>query len=111
MKISGYILILMLLFSACKEKEVKAHSGYHLPRKKMITVLTDIVLAEGNEKVVHKYGYDTKALIDSSYQFIYKKQNIEKWQMDSSFKYYANHPSDFQKMMDEVIENLNRLEN
>jgi len=50
-------------------------------------------------------------LLDSSYQFIYKKQKIERWQMDSSFKYYSNHPEDFTKMMEEVIENLNRLEN
>lgn len=101
----------MLSFCACKEKEVKAHSGYNLPRNKMINVLTDIVLAEGNEKVLHKYGYNTKVLIDSSYQFIYKKQNIKKWQMDSSFKYYSNQGEEFTKMMDEVIENLNRLEN
>ncbi len=77
----------------------------------MIALLTDIVLAEGNEKVLHKYGYNTKVLLDSSYQFIYKKQNIKNWQMDSSFKYYANHPTEFQVLMDEVIENLNRLEN
>jgi hypothetical protein len=31
--------------------------------------------------------------------------------MDSSFKYYSNHPEDFAKMMETVIENLNRLEN
>lgn len=104
-------LLILLAFAACKEKQVKAYSGYHLPRKKMITVLTDIVLAEGNEKVLKKYGYDTKVLIDSSYQFIYKNQNIEKWQMDSSFKYYSHHQADFNKMMEEVTENLNRLEN
>ena len=104
-------MVLILTFAACKEKQVKAYSGYHLPRKKMITVLTDIVLAEGNDKVLRKYGYNTTVLLDSSYQFIYKKQNIEKWQMDSSFKYYSNHPEDFAKMMEEVLENLNRLEN
>ena len=111
MKFIGCLLIGILTFAACKEKQVKAYSGYHLPEKKMITVLTDIVLAEGNEKVLKKYGYDTKVLIDSSYQFIYKNQKIEKWQMDSSFKYYSNHPEDFAKMMETVIENLNRLEN
>ena len=108
MKFIGCLLILILTFAACKEKQVKAYSGYHLPRNKMITILTDIVLAEGNEKVLHKYGYNTKILIDSTYQFIYKKQNIEKWQMDSSVKYYSSHPNDFTKMMDEVIENLNQ---
>ncbi len=77
----------------------------------MTEVLTDLVLAEGNQKVLQKYGYNTNILIDSSYQFIYKIHNIEKWQMDSSFKYYSNHPDDFTKMMDEVVENLNRLEN
>ena len=41
----------------------------------------------------------------------YLKQKIEKWQMDSSFKYYANHPDDFTKIMENVIENLNHLEN
>lgn len=111
MKFFGCFLIVLLTFTACKEKQVKAYSGYHLPRNKMITVLTDIVLAEGNEKVLKKYGYNTNVLIDSSYQFIYKNQKIEKWQMDSSFKYYSNHPDDFTKMMEEVIENLNRLEN
>lgn len=111
MKKIGCLLILILIFQACKEKEVKANSGYHLPRKKMITVLTDIVLAEGNEKVLRKYGYKTNILIDSSYRFIYKKHNLKKWQVDSSVKYYAMHPDDFTKMMDEVVENLNRLEN
>ena len=77
----------------------------------MITVITDIVLAEGNDKTLKKYGYNSPKLLDSSYQFIYKKQNLQKWQVDSSFKYYSNHPDDFIKMMDEVLENLNRLEN
>jgi hypothetical protein len=110
MKISGLILFI-LFFIACKEKEVNAYSGYHLPRKKMVNILTDIVLAEGNEKVINKYGFNTKILIDSSYQFIYKSQNIEKWQMDSSFKYYCENPDEFTVMLEDVIENLNRLEN
>lgn len=105
------LFILLFTFQACKENEVKAYSGYHLERNKMVTVLTDIVLAEGNDKVLKKYGYNSTVLLDSSYQFIYKKQKIERWQMDSSFKYYSNHPEDFTKMMEEVIENLNRLEN
>lgn len=101
----------IILFLACKQNVPKEQSGYHLPKKKMTEVLTDLVLAEGNQKVLQKYGYNTNILIDSSYQFIYKIHNIEKWQMDSSFKYYSNHPDDFTKMMDEVVENLNRLEN
>lgn len=77
----------------------------------MIPLLTDLVLAEGNEKVLRKYGYNTTILIDSSYKFIYELHKIKQWQMDSSFKYYTNHPEDFSSMMEVVIENLNRLEN
>lgn len=104
-----FALVLILL--ACKEKQVKTNKGYRLERKKMVEVLTDIVLAEGNDRVLKKYGYNSGPLLDSSYQFIYRKQNIQPWQMDSSFKYYANHPEDFTSIMEEVMENLNRLEN
>jgi predicted ATPase len=106
-----FLLFLVTVFFSCKEKQVKSKSGYHLERKKMVTVLTDIVLAEGNDKVLKKYGYNSGILLDSSYQFIYKKQNIKNWQMDSSFKFYSNHPEDFASIVEEVIENLNRLEN
>jgi hypothetical protein len=107
-----FLLILFFLtIGSCKEKEVKAYSGYHISRNQMVSLLTDIVLAEGNDKVLKKYGYNAPVILDSSYQFIYIKQNLERWQVDSSFKYYSNHPEDFSNMMDEVIENLNRLEN
>lgn len=105
------LILLVLPVYSCKEKQVKSKSGYHLEREKMVTVLTDIVLAEGNDKVLKKYGYNSGILLDSSYQFIYARQNIQNWQMDSSFKYYSNHPEDFASIMEEVIENLNRLEN
>jgi len=111
MKITGLLFILLFTIVSCKENEVKAYSGYHLPKNKMIPLLTDIVLAEGNEKVLRKYGYNTNILIDSSYKFIYQSHNIKQWQMDSSFRYYANHGDEFIDMMEAVIENLNRLEN
>lgn len=77
----------------------------------MTELITDLSLAEGNYKVVNKYGLFNAKLIDSSYAFIYKKHNLEKWQVDSSFKYYSNKPELFGKIMEDVIENLDRLEN
>ncbi|MCC6722074.1 MAG: DUF4296 domain-containing protein [Bacteroidia bacterium] len=76
----------------------------------MTELLTDISLAEGNYKVVNKYGLFNTTLIDSTYSFIYKKHNLQKWQVDSSFKYYSNQPELFAKIMEDVIENLDRLE-
>ena len=111
MKQLKIFLLLLLAAISCKEKKVKAYTGYHLERNLMVSMITDVVLAEGNEKVLTKYGFKNPVLLDSSYQFIYTRYHIERWQMDSSFKYYANRPGDFTSIMEEVIENLNRLEN
>lgn len=111
MKKIQFLFLLIFILSACKEKQVNSKNIYHVDKKKMTELLTDISLAEGNYKVVNKYGLFNTKLIDSSYSFIYKKHNLEKWQVDSSFKFYSNNPELFDKIMEDVVENLDRLEN
>lgn len=110
MKKIQLMFLFLLFFLACKEKKDNSKNIYHIDRNKMTELLTDISLAEGNYKVANKYGLFNTKLIDSSYKFIYKKHNLEKWQVDSSFKYYANKPELLTEIVEDVIENLDRLE-
>ncbi|MCB9252885.1 MAG: DUF4296 domain-containing protein [Flavobacteriales bacterium] len=105
------VVLISCLFILCNKKQNTDTNFKYLDENKMETVLTDIVLAEGNDKVLKKYGYNSEVFLDSTYNFIYAKHKIRIGEMDSSLKYYSDHPAEFTKIMEKVIENLNHLEN
>lgn len=102
-------LFFILLFSliGCQQHKKKVKL---IPREKFVQVLTDIHLADG---VAYSGNYlSTYHHIDSlNYsQYVFEKNGVTKAQYDTTMAYYTAHADKFNKVYDEVIANLTRME-
>ena len=103
-KIIG-ITIFFFLFSCGGAKQEQIPSGV-LQKDKMVQVLSDIQLAEG------ELGFNSSKMINDpiadtiSYHAIFEKNKIKKSDYDSSMKYYTLHPEILNEIYDEVINKL-----
>ncbi|HYX10140.1 MAG TPA: DUF4296 domain-containing protein [Bacteroidales bacterium] len=99
--------IVLFLLVACQQHKQKVKL---IPREKFIQVLTDIHLADG---VAYSGNFLSEYhRIDSlNYsQDVFKKNGVTKAQYDTTLAYYTAHADKFNKIYDEVIANLTRME-
>ncbi|MFW5752266.1 MAG: DUF4296 domain-containing protein [bacterium] len=98
----------MLLFSCSGEKEI--NKKYLIPREDFIHVLTDIHLADA---MFISYEVKQKFKLSDSISYygpILDEYGYTKQQLDSTLVYYSEHPGDYDKVYDEVLNKLSRLE-
>jgi hypothetical protein len=127
------MLAMALMLNSCKGERHK----YIIPRKKFISVLVDIhladaigseildaspwsthmvnVFAEPSDANVASSGDTSDAkpvMIDSTslYLSVFNKHGVTRAQFDSTIKYYSNHPDDFLKIYSEVTARLKIME-
>ena len=99
------IFCFFFLFS-CKPKEAKIPAGI-LPKEQMVSVLTDVHLAEAALTLNTKN--DSAALVAAGYyNFIYQSHRITKKQFDESLDFYTKHPELLEKIYEEVINELSK---
>ncbi len=103
------ILCFIILLSSCDG------SGDNLdvpkdiiPRDSMVSALVDMHLIEG-AKVGQKIMGDT-VKISTYYAKMYEKYGVTKKQFEKSFQFYSEHPDAMNKMYQEVIERLNKIQ-
>ena len=103
------ILCFLVLLSSC------AGGGDNLrvpkdimPRDSMVSALVDMHLIEG-AKVGQKVMGDTVKL-NTYYAKLYQKYGVTKKQYEKSFNFYSEHPETMNKMYQEVIERLNKIQ-
>lgn len=82
-----------------------------LTEEKMITVLTDIHLAESWLKQ-RKIDKDTLAhkTMEDKYQVIFDLHKVTASDFETSFQYYITHPDEMNRLYEKVIEHINKLE-
>lgn len=103
------LIVILVLLSSCAKKKAKI-PDHIIPIRQFSNIITDIRLAESNNKLAERGGQRANNLLDSSYQLIFKIHQVEAQKVDSSFRWYAKHP-DYQQDIDNyVLENLNRLQ-
>ncbi|MGB0177853.1 MAG: DUF4296 domain-containing protein [Owenweeksia sp.] len=100
-------VLFVLLVSCSGRKGVKVPDDV-FRQDTMIAILTDIHLVEG-AKLGRRIMGDT-VLVDVYYQKVFEKHLTTKEEFEHSFKFYADHPSEMDKIYDQVIENLNSIE-
>jgi DNA-binding transcriptional ArsR family regulator len=101
----GIIILIILFFVSCNEKEVVLSKDI-IEKEKFIEVLKDKALAEAALNVNVKNAPGEK--FDSVYNFnVYKENGITRSQYDSTMKYYSAKPAEFKEMMEVVLEKLN----
>ncbi len=103
------ILAFIILLSACSgnrgEIDVPADI---IPRDTMISALVDMHLIEG-AKAGQKVMGDT-VKINIYYAKLYQKYGVTEKEYEKSFRFYSEHPEAMNKMYQEVIERLNKIQ-
>lgn len=79
-----------------------------ITRDSMVSALVDMHLIEG-AKVGQKVMGDT-VKINTYYAKMYTKYGVTKEQYQKSFNFYSEHPEAMNKMYQEVIERLNKIQ-
>lgn len=97
-----------IFFIACSKKEEKIPENI-LPKDKMIKVMVDVHIAEA--AIQNKYlslNDSTKKIAAGYYRNLFEKNKITEQQFRESFLYYAHHLDLFNKIYEEVINELSK---
>lgn len=107
-KILFIVLSSLLLAVACKKKE---NIPEHIIQPELYTqILKDILLAEANHKLALRNGVRSENLLDSSYYHIYTQYEVSAEQVDSSMKYYTQHPELLVEITEKGLDLLHQME-
>ena len=75
----------------------------------MVPVLVDVHLLEG---MIDQFRIQKKdggnSIIEKEYQEIFEKHHISKKTFEESFNYYVEHPNALNRLLEEVLEELNK---
>ena len=97
-------LVMTLMVTSCqKEEEI-------IPRKEMIPILVDIHLLDG--AIQHTRRMDTLAVPDTiqAYEYVLEEHGYTREQFDSTMNYYSRDLRKFERVYQEVLARLNRME-
>ncbi|MBP7496715.1 MAG: DUF4296 domain-containing protein [Bacteroidales bacterium] len=101
--------LLLIILNACTNKTAKQADSGIIHRDTMISILTDINIAEAI-LTINENAKDSNKLATGYYKSIFDKHKTTKEQFETSFKYYSKNPELINKIYDEVINNLTRLQ-
>lgn len=105
-----YVLAIMFfsfLFSCSEKKEEKTPDNI-LSEEKMSAVLIDMNLLEASASLSFiQEGEEQEKVPQID---IYKKHNITKKEFDESFKYYSSKPEKLNKIYEQVLNELNKMQ-
>ena len=109
------VLILMILISliagSCSSRKNKLDRTGLIPEKQLVSILTDVYLADGLLSIpkVHNWFSSLDSL--SSYISVIKKHGYSKQSMDKTMKYYfIKNPKKLIKIYDQVLGILSEME-
>lgn len=108
MKILIRIMVLLLLFSACRDRipTKKSIPGGIISKETMAKVLADIHIAESMAANEGKND-SAKMNINALYQVIFKKYNITREEYEKSMEFYMKYPDILAEIYENVTEILN----
>ena len=102
------LLFCFFVFFQCKSN--KSIPENILNDDKMVSILTDIHLAEGYSRIAGVYGDSAKEVLPAYYELILKKHEVERKTFTESYYYYSTEPEKMNNIMNRVIVNLSKLE-
>jgi hypothetical protein len=110
---NSIILILLVILIGCRgnDQENKIQPPNHLiPRDEMISILVDIHLVEASFKTNPVRKEDPYTYSSVYYESVFKKYSITRKDFEENLKYYQQDIKDFDKMYEEVITRLSKLQ-
>lgn len=101
------IAVIIVLLSACSFlKNEKAI----IKDEKLVEVLTDIHLADASLVVKGYHVRKDTLKIERFYSYILEKHEVTPAQLKTALEYYAKHTEEYDKIYDQVLNNLSKLE-
>lgn len=112
MKNSIAFFFLLLAFAACyrSAKVPEFNAAAILPPDSMVAVLTDIHILEGIDNTVNKKDTAMANVTERTLDIILNKHRIDRDAFEENLRYYAYHTEEYDKIYDQVIINLSKLE-
>ena len=108
------ISILILLFSI--QCQTEGRNGVHpvpaglIPADSMVRILVDVHLIESSLKTIHTKKQDNERYTDSYYHTLFEKHHITREQFLHSLEYYERDAKMLEKIYEDVIIELSKLE-
>lgn len=109
MKKNITLAIILVLTISCGQKKATVPASI-IPEERMITILTDYHLAQSlntNYKVRNEMLKNKPIRLSDS---VLKANGVTKAQLDSSLVYYATDLERFEKIYDEVLNRLSKMQ-
>jgi hypothetical protein len=114
-KVIRFVLILVLLFSliagSCSSRKNKLDRSGLIPQKELVSILTDVYLADGLLTIPTVRSWFSNLDTLSSYFYIIEKHGYSKETMDKTLKYYfIKKPKVLINIYDQVLGILSEME-
>jgi hypothetical protein len=106
MRFLTIIFFPVVLFFSCGESKTETIPAAVLPKEKMANVLAHIHIAQA--EISMQPGSDS--LKAEQFQKIFEKDSITKQQYEESLSFYIEHPQLFNKVYEEVINELSKMQ-
>ena len=108
------ISVLVLLFSTqCKtegRRDDNPVPASLIPADSMVRILVDVHLIESSLKTIHTKKQDNERYTDSYYLTLFEKHHITRQQFLQSLEYYERDVTKLEKIYENVIIELSKLE-
>lgn len=105
-------LILLIFLASCygKAKDPEFNMKLVEPADSMITLLSDIHLAEAAVSVLKDKNHPAGQLSSEYFNAILKKHDLTREAFEESLRYYAYHTEELDKIYEKVIIDLSKKE-
>jgi hypothetical protein len=108
--LSGFLLILALCSCYHTASDPTFKMDLVVPADSMVTLLTDLHIADGVINTVKLKDQTLKQLSSEYFSEILEKHRIGRDTFDESMRYYAYHTEELNAIYEKVIVNLNKIE-
>lgn len=98
----SYLLFLGIFFIGCTSNTIMKKPDHLIPKKQMVDLLTDLVIASGAENIKNN---DLQRNINY-YPLVFKKYGIDSARFKESNYYYTSRIDDYEEILKEVDERL-----
>lgn len=112
-KLPFAFFLYLVLFAGCYERNAEPmdiDEALVIPPDKMELVMTDLFLVEGAISLLKNEGDEADNLSKKYFMTVLDNYGVTREQFEESLKYYTYHIEELDKIFEEVIVNLSKLE-
>lgn len=103
------ILVIGLLLTACNSQlDTVPEPDDLLSETQMAEVMKDLMILEGHVHLTYESVNRYHKIMTESGKALLKSRHISEKQYEDSFTYYNAHPSEFEHVLDQIMDELNK---